>query len=588
MIIGIDLGTTNSLAAVLSDDGPRLIPNALGDVLTPSVVGIDLQDHLLVGRTARELSISSPERCAARFKRYMGTEWQTQLAGRRFNAVELSSLVLKSLKIDAEAMLGSTVDRAVITVPAYFNEHQRKATIYAGQLAGLNVERILNEPTAAAIAYGYQENPDEQTIAVLDLGGGTFDISIVERFQGVLEVRASAGETFLGGEDFTHAMAARIVEQSGRLFERAEHEAPRMIARLLNECELAKKQLTLLETAVIRIPNDQGEFAECPHTVEITRAQFELWTEPILRRIEMPIRRALGDAQIQKNAIHDVLLVGGATRMPCVKKRALEIFARDPRVGLNPDEAVALGASVQAALIDRATALEDLVVTDVAPFTLGIEVSHTLAGTHRSGYFLPIIHRNTTIPTSRVKRIETVYPNQAHIKIRVFQGENRRVDENVNLGELKLDEIPLGPAGQEVDVRFTYDLNGVLEVEATIVATGRKINHVITKLTHGLAPEDIQKAVLELQLLKTHPREEARHQHLLRWAERMFRELPVRERQHLELLLTGFEDALEMQEPQLIEQHRAELQGFLETLCGEIGEDSPKNDWIDDDETDDN
>jgi len=289
-IIGIDLGTTNAAAAYLTDEGPRLLANVLGETLTPSVVGVDEGGQLLVGRTARELQIVHPERCATLFKRHMGSDWTADLQGRTFSPEELSSLVLRSLKADAEAFFGEPVPRAVITVPAYFNDRQRKATLNAGRIAGFQVERIFNEPTAAALAYGFHEIREDQVLLIFDLGGGTFDVSVVELFEGVLEVRASSGESFLGGEDFTRTLAARVLERHGQPFERTELEAPRLIARLIQQCELAKCRLSRQDSAVVRLPDRKGEFHDDSPVETVTRAQLETWTRHILARIELPIR----------------------------------------------------------------------------------------------------------------------------------------------------------------------------------------------------------------------------------------------------------------------------------------------------------
>ncbi len=318
MIVGIDLGTTNSLIAVMGDDGPQLILNGLGDVLTPSVVGIDEQGHVLVGRAAREYQVLHPERCVGQFKRHMGTDWSYSLNGRKFSAAELSALVLKTLKADAEAQLQQPIERAVITVPAYFNDRQRKDTIRAGELAGLKVERILNEPTAAAIAYGLHETGDEKTIVVFDLGGGTFDVSVVELFEGAVEVKASSGECFLGGEDFTRSLAARLLEQRGLRFEHAEQRLPLLVSRLLQLCESLKRTLTRETSDTIRMPENDGSLSESSSTITVTREQFASWTQHILERTTSPVQRSLGDARLKRSDIDEVLLVGGATRMPAV------------------------------------------------------------------------------------------------------------------------------------------------------------------------------------------------------------------------------------------------------------------------------
>ena len=568
-IVGIDLGTTFSAVGLMGDDGPRLLPNALGDVLTPSVVGLDLDGKLLVGRPAKELQVLHPERCAGTFKRYMGTDWTVELGKQRFSAEQLSSLVLQALKQDAEAALGEPVRRAVITVPAYFNEHQRKATLQAGRLAGLQVERILNEPTAAAIAYGLDDAEEEKTFVVVDLGGGTFDVSVVEKYEGTLEVRASSGETFLGGEDFTGTLVARVLESQGYVYERAETEHPKLISRMRQECELAKRRLSRQTETTVRVPNREGELAEDSPVVTIAQAQFQRWTQHILSRVELPIRRALGDASLQRADVQEVLLVGGATRMPAVVEWMTELFGRAPACRLNPDEVVALGAAVQAGLVARNQSLEDLVVTDVAPFTLGVEVCREFGGEDRTGYFLPIINRNTTIPVSRVERVCTKEPNQRDVRIRVFQGEGRRVEQNLQLGEFHVEGIPLGPPGQPIDIRFTYDLNGVLEVEAVIVETKRKFTHLITRHARGLSEAQVAAALAQMQALKHHPREESVNRFLVRRAERLYTELPLLERRHLETLLTGFEDALELRDPVALEKHRAALTEFVELYDAE-------------------
>jgi molecular chaperone HscC len=575
IVIGIDLGTTHSLAAYIDGETPRLIPNALGEVLTPSIVGIESDGSLLVGRAAKELQVVHPDRCASLFKRRMGSDWKVELAGRTFSPEELSGLVLLSLKHDAEAHLGRPVERAVVTVPAYFNEHQRQSTLHAGRIAGLKVERIFNEPTAAALAYGYHPNLDgtagpgieddaEKVLLVFDLGGGTFDVSVVEVIAGAIEVRASSGEGFLGGEDFTRTLAARILERRGVAFERAEMEAPLQVARLLQQSEVAKRALSRQETAAVRVPDRKGLFAEGAPSESISRAEFQRWTDHLVARVELPIRRVLGDAGLKRSQIDEVILVGGATRMPAIVSRVTELFDRPPLCRINPDEVVALGAAIQAGLFARAQSLDDLVVTDVAPFTLGISISKQFGQEHRKGYYLPIIGRNTTIPVSRVNPVATVEPNQTDMSIEIYQGEGRRVEDNLKLGHFKITGIPRGPAGQQVEVRFTYDLNGVLEVEATVSATKQVFTHVVTQHARGLSPAQVAKAVAAMQALKSHPREDAVNRLLLRRAERLFAELPAPARTILGDLLDGFEEALELNDPAAVERHRQELRRFLD------------------------
>ncbi len=574
MIVGIDLGTTNSLVAVMTDEKPELIANSLGDTLTRSVVGFDESGQVLVGRAAQEFQVLHPERCASQFKRYMGTDWACELAGKKYSAVELSACVLKSLKADAEAFLKQPVERAVITVPAYFNDRQRKDTIRAGELAGLKVERILNEPTAAAIAYGLHEGGSEKTIAVFDLGGGTFDVSIVELFEGAIEVRASSGECFLGGEDFTRALASRVLETRGAQFEHAEQKTPLLVSRLLQQCERLKRQLTREDSGAVRVPNEQGELTDDSPSVTVTREQFKAWTQHILARTSPPVQRGLGDARLKRSDIDEVILVGGATRMPMVVDYVQELFGQQARCRINPDEVVALGAAVQAGLFARNKSLDDVVVTDVCPFTLGVEISKQLGQDYRSGYFMPIINRNTTIPVSRVERLSTLAPNQSEVKIRVFQGEARRIEDNLQLGEFTVRGIPAGPAGQEVDLRFTYDLNGVLEAEATIVKTGKKASLVITTHARHLSDSDLKAAVANMASLKIHPRDEAVNQFVLRRAERLYKELPLDLRDRLDGLLSGFEGALASQDQTVIAPHREELEMFLSAFDRDHADDA--------------
>jgi molecular chaperone HscC len=580
-IIGIDLGTTNSAAAYMSDQGPKLIPNALGEVLTPSIVGLDPDGKLLVGRAAKELQVLHPDRCAALFKRHMGTDWKAELAGKTFTPEECSSLVLRTLKEDAEAFFGKPVPQAVITVPAYFNDQQRKATIHAGRIAGFKVERIFNEPTAAALAYGFHESREEKVLLIFDLGGGTFDVSVVEIFDGTLEVRASSGESFLGGEDFTRTLAARVLDGHGHSFERAEMEAPKLVARMIQQCEIAKCKLSRQDSVAVRVADRKGDFSEQSPETTITREQFQKWTNHILARIELPIRRVLGDTNLKRTDIDEVILVGGATRMPAVVDHVTALFGKPPHRRLNPDEVVAVGAAVQAGLIARDESVQEMVVTDVAPFTLGIEVSKEFGLEQRHGYFLPIINRNTTIPVSRLKRVGTMIPNQTELAVKIYQGEGRRVEDNLCLGEFSVKGIPRGPAGQSVDIRFTYDLNGVLEVEATVVETGQKFSHVVTKHARGLNVDQVQQAVKDMNKLKTHPREDSANRFLLKRAERVYQELSLEGRDLLTKLLDGFEEVLELQDKEAIEKFRKTLKDFLDRH--DAGEDSisddDKDDW---------
>jgi molecular chaperone HscC len=564
MIVGIDLGTTNSLVAWLSPDGPQLIPNSLNELLTPSAVGIDHDGKLLIGKPAKELQVVAPERCATVFKRMMGTDRTVSVADKMFRAEELSSLVLKSLKADAEKFLAQDVDEAVITVPAYFSDLQRKATIHAGQLAGFNVRRIINEPTAAAIAYGLHELKQERIALVFDLGGGTFDVSILDQFESTLEIRSSAGEIFLGGEDFTRNLASQLLVSKGLNFEHAESRSPKLISRLLHECESAKRRLSTGSDTVVRFPDNDGRISETSESIPVSAESFRSWTASLLAKTRLPLQRAMSDAGLTRQQINDVILVGGATRMPQISEMLTEVFGRVPRCTLDPDHVVALGAAIQGGLVKLDKAVTDMVVTDVCPFTLGVEISKDIAGTSRAGYFSPLISRNSTIPISRMEEFFTAHANQTSVNVRVFQGESRRVEENLFLAEFELKGIPRGPAGQRITIRFTYDLNGILEVEAGAAESNARASCVITRHAQNLTDAQLKEAVAKLQELKADPREDQGNRHLIKRAERIYQELSGDPRLLLETLLGGFEEALAMQDPSAIEMNRSALEKFLD------------------------
>ncbi|MEX1829458.1 Hsp70 family protein [Luteibacter sp. CQ10] len=545
MIIGIDLGTTHSLAAVWKDGGPRLVPNALGSVLTPSCVGIDEDGSVLVGEAARERLQTHPQRTASLFKRYMGSARTVRLADRDYRPEELSALVLRSLKDDAEAFLGQAVTEAVITVPAYFSDAQRKATRVAGELAGLKVERLLNEPTAAALAYGLHEGATETQFLVFDLGGGTFDVSILEMFEGVMEVRASAGDNMLGGEDFSTLIVERAFAEG--IPEAARADAVFM-QRLTARAEAAKRELGARGGATFDI-----DWRDTRVTVTLDADAFEKLSQPLLDRLWRPIERALRDARIRAADLDNVVLAGGATRMPMIRALATRMFGRFPAVGLNPDEVVALGAAVQAGLKMKDAALNETVMTDVCPYTLGTDVAQRLeSGGHAAGFYAPIIQRNTVVPVSRVQRFSPISPQQKAIRLGVYQGESRMVRDNILLGELNVPIQP-GPGHADgVDLRFTYDVNGLLEVEATVVATGEKQRLVIESGDAHMSPSDIEARLAALSLLKIHPRDTLENRTLLARAERMYEQLLGDMRDHVGKMILRFEQVLATQDARLI------------------------------------
>lgn len=551
-LIGIDLGTTNSLAAVFTDDGPKLIPNGLGELLTPSVVGYAGDGTLLVGRAAKDRLLTHPQLTAARFKRYMGTDHEMKLGKKSFRAEELSSFVLRALRADAEAYLGHDVDEAVISVPAYFNDIQRKATINAAEFAGLKVNRLINEPTAAALAYGLQDRQGESTFLVVDLGGGTFDVSILEMFSGVMEVRASAGDAFLGGEDFTDALAIELGRQLGIKPEDVSREDG---ARLRALAERLKVQLS--EAADVRadfVLNGEAR------PVRITRETFDEITDPILRRLRLPIQRAISDASLRADDLHRIITVGGATRMQAVRQLVTRLFKRFPEHSIDPDHVVALGAAVQAGLAARHKALDDVVMTDVCPFTLGFESSIPVGGgKFEHGHFSPMIERNTVVPVSRSDIISPLHPNQAEIVLRIYQGESPFVKDNILIGTL---HVPLrgGPKDDKsVDVRYTYDTSGVLEVEAMPLAT-RKTERLVIEGNPGSLPRaEIEKRLRALAVIKIHPREQQENAALIARMKAAYENTLGDRRQSIGRLIAEFEAVLSRQDAREISEARRQI-----------------------------
>ncbi|MBE3023853.1 molecular chaperone HscC [Janthinobacterium sp. GW458P] len=560
MIIGIDLGTTNSLVAIWRDGKASIIPNALGEHLTPSCVSIDDDGTVLVGRAARERLQTHPQLTAAVFKRYMGSEKKIVLGTQQFRPEELSSMVLRALKEDAEAFLGHKVEEAIITVPAYFSDAQRKATRIAGQLAGLRVERLLNEPTAAALAYGIRDKEQESKFLVFDLGGGTFDVSILELFEGVMEVRASAGDNFLGGEDFVTVLVDAFLDNSGlRSAVGSRPLDPRQQQLLRDEAERAKRLLS--DQPSVRMAT---RYQDKEYSWEISEDKLAQLCEPLLARLRLPVERALRDATIRAAELNEVVLAGGATRMPLVRKLVSRMFGRFPAIHLDPDEAVALGAAVQAGLKMRDAALDEVVMTDVAPYSLGISISRQIGpNQYEGGHYLPIIERNSVVPVSRTENITTIYDNQKEINVAIFQGESRLVADNVFLGKISF-PIPPKKAGEiGIDVRFTYDISGVLEAEVTVLATQERHKMVISDNAGVMTPEQIEQRFLELADLKIHPREQLENRTLVTRADRLYEQSLGDVRNYIAAHTANFQAALETQDPAVIRQARTAFAAIL-------------------------
>ncbi|RMN54576.1 Chaperone protein HscC [Pseudomonas syringae pv. antirrhini] len=553
MIVGIDLGTTNSLVAVWRDGSSELVTNALGETLTPSVVGLDDDGQILVGKAARERLQTHPEKTTALFKRYMGSAQEIRLGAGTYRPEELSSLVLKSLKADVERAYGEPVTEAVISVPAYFSDAQRKATRIAGELAGLKVEKLINEPTAAALAYGLHQKEGETSFLVFDLGGGTFDISILELFDGVMEVRASAGDNFLGGEDFD-----RLLVEHFLALHRDEQDFPAkelVTPSLRREAERVRKALGQDDRVDFVLRHAEREWRKT-----ITQEQMSDLFAPLLARLRSPIERALRDAKIRVADLNEILLVGGTTRMPLIRKLAAGMFGRFPAMTLNPDEVVAQGAAIQAALKQRDAALEEVVLTDVCPYTLGIETTQYVFNGYQPGHYLPIIERNSVVPVSRVRTVNTISDNQDHVLLKIFQGESRLVKDNIALGELNI-PVPKAKAGEvELDVRFTYDNNGLLEADVLIQMTGEKHKLVIENNPGVMTPTEIRERLKVLEALKVHPREQQVNTHLTARLERLYQEYLGEARETIGIWAAQFQRVLETQDDRQINELRKQLE----------------------------
>jgi molecular chaperone HscC len=565
-VIGIDLGTTYSLVSVLRDGVAVVLPNGLGEHLTPSAVSIDEDGRVLVGAPARARAITHPEQTAVAFKRDMGTARKIRLGGRELSPIELSSLLLRTLKEDAEAALGRPVDEAVVTVPAYFGNAQREATREAASLAGLHVERIINEPTAAALAYGLHEREKSARVVVLDLGGGTFDVTVLQLTEGIVEILSSAGDARLGGEDFTDRIAESLLEDAPPGTRDALRASPRAWARIREAGEQGKRRLSTAEethVAIAEAPLVGG--GACSFEARLSRERVDRVTRPLLERLRAPLFRALADAKLSPSQVDEVLLVGGATRMASFVQFATNAFGRLPRRNLPPDEAVAMGAAVQAALKAGDHAVDDMVVTDVAPFSLGIATAMTQHGSAVSGLFSPILERGTVIPASREEMFATTSDGQREILVEIYQGEHALCQDNERLGELRVTGIPKGRAGEQaVAVRFTYDANGILDVDVTIIATKERRSLVIEQSKGRLTKTEVAAARERMARLKFHPREALPNVTALARADALHAELTGDDRAFLREMIAQFRLALERQDPALIDVARTRLTEVVE------------------------
>lgn len=489
-VVGIDLGTTNSCVAIMEGGKPLVIANAEGGRTTPSVVGFSKSGERLVGEMAKRQAVSNPERTVLSIKRHMGTDYRVDIDDKKYSPEEISAMILGKLKADAESYLGEEVKQAVITVPAYFNDSERQATKNAGTIAGLEVLRIINEPTAAALAYGLDKQDDTLTVVVFDLGGGTFDVSVLEIGEGVFEVQSTAGDTSLGGDDWDKAVMKFIAGEFEKehgidlLKDKIAHQ------RIRDAAEKAKIELSQKVSTNVNLPFITADANGPKHLdVDISRAKFEQLTNDLLDRCQAPCEQALKDAKLSKNEIDRVLLVGGSTRMPMITEMVKKIFGKDPSKDINPDECVALGAAVQGGVLSGE--VKDVVLVDVTPLTLGIE---TLGGV-----MTKLIPRNTAIPTKKTETFSTAADMQTSVEVHILQGERDMAGGNKSLGRFHLTDIPPAPRGvPQIEVSFELDSNGILNVSARDKGTGKEQSIRITASTN-LNDSDVEKMVADAE-----------------------------------------------------------------------------------------
>lgn len=553
-IIGIDLGTTNSAAAVWENGESHLIPNAFGDYLTPSVVSIDKDGTVYVGKIAKERLVTHPEDTVSVFKRFMGTEKIYSLAGKKYRPEELSALVLKRLKEDAEHYLGEEITEAVISVPAYFNDLARNATKNAGELAGFHVERIINEPSAASLYYQCRSQMEDAVMLVFDFGGGTLDVSLVECFDNIVEILAVSGDNHLGGSDFDRLIADMFWKSCGLSENRFSAEDAAIV---LERAENCKFELTGQETAQMCVTLAGREYR-----MEVSRKELILQAEPLFERMAQPIRRVLSDGQKSAREVDAVVLVGGSCKMPVVQKYLNYLLQRTDIAVVSPDYMIALGAGVYAGIKERNADIRDMLLTDICPFSLSVS-QYNEADPNRDLCDV-LIERNMALPVSRETIMTTAHDRQTKMRFKVYQGEAMYAEDNLLLGSITV-PVPVGPEGKEkVQVRYTYDINGILVVDVHVVSTGQEKQLVIRNDKIKLSEKELKKRLEQLNKLKIHPRDLEENRLVLARAEKLHRETTGYIREQIDSRVQYFNYYLGRQDVLSINKGRKQLNLFLD------------------------